>query len=84
MSVWSQEIVRIDGDLMVAARIQDDWTGTIRTTLRQMHMDEKTGRYWYSAEGARIDITTKREDFLRREDQIEAALKWFKETKWNK
>ena len=83
MSVWHSELVRVDGELMVSVRIQDDWTGIIRTNLRLLHLDPKTNHYWFSSEGQHIDATEMRERFLREEDHIKEALKWYKDTRRN-
>lgn len=77
MSVWQCECVRVDGELMAAVRIQDDWTGNVRTTLRKIHLDPKTGHYWFSAEGQHVNVTE-----LREEEKIKEVLKWYKQTKW--
>lgn len=82
MSVWHCECVRVDGELMAAVRIQDDWTGNVRTTLRKIHLDPKTDHYWFSSEGQHVDATELRERFLREEDKIKEALKWYKQTNW--
>ena len=83
MSVWHCELVRVDGELMAAVRIQDDWTGIIRTNLRKIHLDPKTNHYWFSSEGQRVNVTEMREKFLREEDHIKEALKWYKDTRRN-
>lgn len=82
MSIYNTELVRANYDIYAVVTVQDDFTGGLRTALRQIHNTK--GVYWFSADGRKVDVTTLREDFIRREDQIRDALKWYKETKWIK
>lgn len=38
MSIWHKEVVRIDGELMAYVGVQDDYYGTIRYGLRNIHL----------------------------------------------
>lgn len=80
MSVYDIEITRLHGDLMAYVGIQNDWTGQIRRRIATI-VDHK-GRKHIVADGQHVDVTIKCEDYIRREDQIKEALKWYKETKW--
>lgn len=81
MSIYNTELVRANYDIYAVVTVQDDYTGGMRTALRQIH--ETNGRYWYSADGKHIDVTNQREEFIRKEDNIRDALKWYRDTKWN-
>lgn len=80
MSIYSTEITRLNGDLMAFVRIQNDWTGQIRGRIATV-ISQK-GRKHIVADGTKIDVTIQCEDFLRKEEQIKAALDWYKKTKW--
>ena len=80
MSIYSTEITRLNGDLMAYVRIQNDWTGQIRGRIATV-ISQK-GRKHIVADGQKKDVTIQCEDFLRKEEQIKAALDWYKKTKW--
>ena len=68
MSIWDKEIVRVDGELKVYVKIQNDVTGNIAGTLRNIHID-----------GNRVDVTAARERFLQNENYIKSAVEYCKQ-----
>ena len=80
MSIHDIEITKLNGDYMAYVRIQNDWTGQIRGRIATV-VNAK-GRKHIIADGQKKDVTTLVEDYIRKEDQIKEALKWYKQTKW--
>lgn len=66
MSIYDKEMCRIFGDMKCAVRIQNDFTGTIRTELKKVNRDDK-GNYYVNADGSRHIITDAVNSFLQRE-----------------
>lgn len=80
MSIYDIEITRLRGDLMAYVGIQNDWTGQIRRRIATVV--SSNGRKHIIADGQKKDVTIQCEDYIRKEDQIKEALKWYKQTKW--
>lgn len=80
MSIYDIEITRLRGDLMAYVGIQNDWTGQIRRRIATVV--SHNGRKHIIADGQKKDVTIQCEDYIRKEDQIKEALKWYKQTKW--
>ena len=80
MSIWHKEVVRVDGDLKAYIGVQNDYTGQIRYSLRDIHLDGNT--YYCRADGQRVFLNTERENWLRHEDEVKSALAWYKKTKF--
>lgn len=80
MSVWGAEVVRIDGQLMAAVKIQDDWTGSISLHLRKMYLDGNT--YYCNVLKNRVNMTGKRAAYLQYEDRCKDALEWYAKTRF--
>ncbi len=80
MGVWHCECVRIDGQLMVAVKMQDDWTGRITLHLRRIHLDGDT--YYTNVQGNRINVTEARDRLIKYEDSCKTALEWYRQTKF--
>lgn len=77
MSIWDKEIVRVDGELKVYVKIQNDVTGNIAGTLRNIHIDGNC--YYCRADGNRVDVTAARERFLQNENYIKSAVEYCKQ-----
>lgn len=58
MSIWHKEVVRIDGDLKAYIGVQNDYTGAIKYSLREIHLDGDT--YYCRADGQRICLNDAR------------------------
>lgn len=80
MSIYDIEITRLRGDLMAYVGIQNEWTGQIRRRIATIVT--QNGRKHIIADGQKHDVTIKCEDYIRKEEQIKDALKWYKQTKW--
>ncbi len=80
MSIHDIEITKLNGDYMAYVRIQNDWTGQIRGRIATII--SANGRKHIVADGQKKDVTIQVEDYIRKEDQIKEALKWYKQTKW--
>ena len=80
MSVYSKEICRLNGDIKVYVRVQNDYTGQILEGIRNVFSDGD--RKYFHADGCKHDVTAMIEDFRRKEYMTKAALKWYKETKF--
>lgn len=79
MSVYDYELVRCNGSIKAFVRIQNDWTGQIRDSIKCI-IDDKNGRYHMIADGQRIDVTAAREKFIQYEEYIRECIKWRKQT----
>lgn len=82
MAIWHKEVVRVDGDLKVYIKVQDDYYGTIKGSLRDIHLDGDM--YYCRADGHRIDVTDARRNFLAYEDKVKSALDWYDKTSFTK
>lgn len=80
MSIYNYELVRLNGDIKAYVRIQNDWSGQITEGIRNIFL--KDNNYYFHADGTTVNVNTRREDFLRREDQIRTALDWYQKTKF--
>lgn len=73
MSLWHYELCRLDGDIRVYVKTQDDYSGNINEGIRQTFCDEEG--YYFRADGKKYYINTQREEFLIYEDNVNRALK---------
>ena len=80
MSIYDYEITKLDCMLMAYVRIQNDFTGQIRG--RVFTIRRKGGRDYVVADGQRLDVTNKVEEYRRRQERIDDALRWYKQTKF--
>lgn len=80
MGVWYCECVRIDGQIMAAVKMQDDWTGAITLHLRKIYLDGNT--YYTNVQRNRINVTAARERLIEQEGRIKDALDWYHKTKF--
>lgn len=80
MSIWHKEVVRIDGDLKAYVEVQDDYSGSIRGGLRDIHLEGNN--YYVRADGNKVDVTEARNNFLAYESKVKSALDWYNKTKF--
>lgn len=80
MGVWYCECVRIDGQIMAAVKMQDDWTGSITLHLRKIYLDGNT--YYTNVQRNRINVTSARERLIEHEGRVRDALEWYHKTKF--
>lgn len=80
MGVWSVECVRIDGEVMAAVKMQDDWTGNIKLHVRKIYLDGDT--YYTNVRNERVVMTEARRKLLEYEDRCKTALEWYRQTKF--
>lgn len=80
MSLYSLELVRLNGDIKAYVRIQNDWSGQITEGIRNIFL--KNDRYYIRVDGQEHNVNRQRDDFLMNEQHIKDALKWYKETKY--
>ena len=80
MSLYSLELVRLNGDIKAYVRIQNDWSGQITEGIRNIFL--KDDQYYINADGCKHVVNKQRDDFLMKEEHIKDALKWYKETKF--
>lgn len=80
MSLYSLELVRLNGDIKAYVRIQNDWSGQITEGIRNIFL--KGDRYYINVDGQKHIVNRQREDFLMNEQHIKNALKWYTETKF--
>ena len=80
MSLYSLELVRLNGDIKAYVRIQNDWSGQITEGIRNIFL--KDDRYYIRVDGQEHNVNAERDRFLMNEQHIEDALRWYKETKF--
>lgn len=80
MSLYSLELVRLNGDIKAYVRIQNDWSGQITEGIRNIFL--KDNRYYIRVDGCEHIVNRQREEFLMNEQHIKDALKWYKDTKF--
>ena len=80
MSLYSLELVRLNGDIKAYVRVQNDWSGQITEGIRNIFL--KDDRYYIRVDGQEHNVNRQRDDFLMNEQNIKDALKWYKETKF--
>ena len=79
MSVYDVEAVRINGDIMAAVRIQDDWSGNIKLNVRRIFPDGND--YYCRCDGQRVKVTEQRRRLLDYEDKVKSAFEWERQTR---
>lgn len=82
MSLYHVECVRVDGTIKAYVKIQNDFTGQIRDSIKCIYLDGN--RYYITADGMKHTVNQQRDQLLQREAEIKEALRWYKETAWNR
>lgn len=80
MGIWKKEVVKIDGEYYCYIENQDDWTGKITNGIRRVKY--KNGKFTCLNMGSRLDLTDDVTRLKLREEEVQRALKWYKETKF--
>lgn len=80
MGVWNVECVKIDGEIMAAVKMQDDWTGHTTLHLRKLHLDGN--QYYVNVQKVRINVTDCRDRLIDYEGRCRTALDWYNKTKF--
>lgn len=68
MSLWDNEILRVDGHLFVYVRVQNDYSGNISGSFRRIYQD-KNGDYYAKADGTNQNLTNQVNRFLASENK---------------
>lgn len=63
MSLWDNEILRVDGHLFVYVRVQNDYSGNISGSFRRIYQN-KNGDYYAKADGSNQNLTNQVNRFL--------------------
>lgn len=63
MSIWDNEILRVDGNLFVYVRVQNDYSGNISGSFRRIYQN-KNGDYYAKADGANQNLTNQVNRFI--------------------
>lgn len=77
--IWGNEVFKVDGNLYVFTRIQNEFTGNISGHFRRIYKD-KHG-YYAKADGKNNYLNGEVESFLKREVYQKEALEFFKNYK---
>lgn len=80
MGLWNVECVRIDGQIMAAVKMQDDYTGNITLHVRKIYLDGNT--YYTNVCKNRIVMTDARARLIEYEGRCRDALEWYNKTKF--
>ena len=77
--IWDNEVIRVDGNLYVFTRIQNEFTGNISGHFRRIYKD-KNG-YYAKADGKNQYLNSAVDSFLKQEAHTKEALDFFKKYK---
>ncbi len=77
--IWGNEVLRVDGNLFVYTRIQNEFTGNISGHFRRIYKD-KNG-YYAKADGKNNYLNGEVETFLKHEAHQNEALDFYKKYK---
>ena len=77
--IWYNEVLRVDGNLYVYTRIQNEFTGNISGHFRRIYND-KNG-YYAKADGKNNYLNGEVESYLKHEAYQKEALDFFKKYK---
>lgn len=77
--IWDNEVLRVDGNLYVFTRIQNEFTGNISGYFRRIYKD-KNG-YYAKADGKNNYLNGEVESFLKHEAYQKEAQDFFKKYK---
>ena len=80
MSLYSLELVRLNGDIKAYVRVQNDWSGQITEGIRNIFSEN--GNNYIRVDGQKHYINAELSRFHMNEEHIKDALKWYKETKF--
>ena len=80
MGIWKKEVVKIGGDYFLYVENQDDYTGQITNGIRRIKY--KNGEYTCLNMGCRLNLTDEVNRLKIREEEIQKALKWYRDTKF--
>lgn len=75
MSLWSYDIIRVDGDIKAYARTQNDYTGAITGALRTIH--EVNGKKYFKNDHQKIICTQDVINFIQYEETVKKALEFY-------
>lgn len=73
--IWDNEVFRVDGNLYVFTRIQNEFTGNIIGHFRRIYKD-KNG-YYAKVDGKNHYLNGEVESFLKRESYQKKAMDFF-------
>lgn len=74
MSLYYYEVIRVDGDLRVFTKIQNEYTGTITESIRQIFYN-KDGQRYFRADGNTRVIEKDIFEYISRESRIDKGLR---------
>lgn len=74
MSLYFHQVCRLDGDLRVFCKIQNDYTGAITESIRQIFSDNE-GKKYFRVDGRVKYIDNDIADLLRYEHAVEYGIK---------
>ena len=77
--IWYNEVIRVDGNLYVFTRIQNEFTGNISGHFRRIYKDDVG--YYAKADGKNNYISGDVESFLKREAYQKEAIDFYKKYK---
>lgn len=77
--IWGNEVFRVDGNLYVFTRIQNEFTGNISGHFRRIYKD-KNG-YYAKADGKNQYLNGEVDGFLKHEAYQKEAMDFFKKYK---
>lgn len=77
--IWDHEVFKVDGNLYVFTRIQNEFTGNISGHFRRVYKD-KNG-YYAKADGKNNYLNGEVESFLKHEAYLKEAMDFFKKYK---
>lgn len=76
MSLWDNEILRVDGHLFVYVRVQNDYSGNISGSFRRIYQN-KNGDYYAKADGSNQNLTNQVNRFIASEIRQKEVIDFY-------
>lgn len=80
MSIWHKEVIKVNGLLKAYVEVQNDYSGEIRSGLREIH--EKDGKRTCTADGTTVSLDEEYRNYICKEQETEKALRLLRENPW--
>ena len=75
MSVWSKEVIKVDGHYKAYIGVQNDFTGQINYRLYTIYL--KDNDYYVTADGRKVIVTSQRRQCIEHEELCKKAIDFY-------
>lgn len=77
MSIWHKEIIKVNSKVYAYVEIQNDWTGQITASLRNVRFDTELNYPYCMAEGNKISLIDEFRHYKESESLRKTAIEFF-------